>query len=100
MAYIYRKSDQIIRALLTVMACYAPGLLAQTCCPQPCWGQGFIEGEFLYWRAYQGGLSNCVSQEETHLNTDGDLISRFKGKKQDPHFKWSPGFRVGAGYQL
>jgi hypothetical protein len=105
MTYFFRKTD-VIRTLLSALVCYAPGLSADTsscylpdCCPASFCEHVFIEGEFLYWRAYQGGLDGCISMENSDETTqNGEVISRFKGKKNDPHFQWRPGYRVGVGF--
>ncbi len=70
------------------------------CCQPECCGNGFISAELLYWRAFENGLDTCVPTEVSDVITsDGTVISRFTGKSRDPHFKWDPGFRIGAGYQ-
>lgn len=105
MTYFYKKTA-VFKALLIAVVCYAQGLCAgtSTCGPKTCClpgfcGQGFIEGEFLYWRAYQGGLAECVSDVNADATTqNGQVISRFREKKNDPHFQWQPGYRVGVGF--
>lgn len=74
--------------------------ICNSCSPQSC-GKGFIDAEFLYWRASQGGLDICTPSEFSDvIESNGKVISRFKGKGRDPDFKWDPGFRLGAGYQF
>lgn len=70
----------------------------QCCCPDSC-GEFFFGAEFLYFRAYEGGLSSpcdrtCVSNSVE----DGVLVSRLNGSSHDPDFDWNPGFRIGLGY--
>lgn len=72
------------------------------CCPcQQKSGQGFISAGLLYWRAFQDGLDTCIptNVSDTVL-PDGRIISTFEGEGKNPHFKWNPGFRVGAGYEF
>lgn len=93
------------RVMLIALMCYAQGLSAgistcslPICCPPKVCGRGFIEGEFLYWRAYRGGLDRCVSFESSEKKENGEVVSRCKGKRNDPHFEWRPGYRVGVGF--
>lgn len=75
----------------------------EECCASQsaCCGQGFISADFLYWRAFEGGLDSCSSSEVSDIVTpDGTVISIFRGKGRDPDFNWNPGFRVGAGYEF
>ena len=72
------------------------------CCAQPsCCSQGFVSADFLYWTAYQGGLEVCGPSETIDIiNPGGGVTSFFNGKTKDPHFDWSPGFRIAAGYPI
>lgn len=71
------------------------------CCASACCGKGFICADLLYWRACQGGLDDCFPLTASdYVSSDGDVISRFRGKGEDPRFKWDPGFRIGAGYEF
>lgn len=55
---------------------------------------GFIlTGDFLWWQAQEDGLAP-VNQVSTVANSSGIFT---KSKKKNLHFRWSPGFRVGAG---
>ena len=76
---------------------------AQTtpCCKQTCWGNLSITGEFLYWRAFESGLDNCVPRHVSDRTTrNGHVFSEFKGKGRDLNFKWDPGYRIGANYEF
>ena len=56
---------------------------------------GFIlTGDFLYWQAQEDGLSPV--NQVTTVGTTSTNIST-KSKKKNLNFRWSPGFRVGAG---
>lgn len=62
---------------------------------------GFINVDLLYWKAVEGGLDTCVSSKAfDHVTSEGKVKSKFSGSSRDPHFKWNPGFRIGAGYEL
>lgn len=72
-------------------------LYCQSCCRCD---RVSLSGDFLYWRAFEGGLDSCVPEEFSDIVTsDGRVISRFSGRGREPHFKWSPGFRIGLGYE-
>lgn len=69
-------------------------------CESAC-GKVFFGAELLYWRAYEGGLSNpCDNIEITNSTEDDFTVSRLKGKNHHPNFNWDLGFRVGIGYQF
>lgn len=70
------------------------------CCGCNSTGGGFlISADLLYWRPFESGLDRCVPEEVSNtIRPDGRVISTFNGKSRDPHFKWSPGFRICAGY--
>jgi Legionella pneumophila major outer membrane protein precursor len=71
------------------------------CCESNCCGGDlFISGDFLYWRAFESGLDICVPRHVSDTIEDDIVISRFNGKGRNPHFKWDPGFRVGAGFEF
>ncbi|MBA2727125.1 MAG: hypothetical protein H0U49_03015 [Parachlamydiaceae bacterium] len=68
-------------------------------CQPSCWGKGFISADLLYWRAFESGLDRCVPVRTCDTITcDDRVVSRFKGKGRNPHFRWDPGFRIGFGY--
>ena len=70
-------------------------------CAPSCCGGAFISADLLYWRAFEGGLDDCFPIEAVdYALSDGEIISRFRGKGKDPNFDWDPGFRVGAGYNF
>lgn len=74
---------------------------APVCCDSTCCSRGFLSVDFLYLRPYEGGLAVCgPSKSLDIINPNGTIDSFFSDKRNDPHFKWSPGFRVGAGYQF
>lgn len=104
MAYPLRK---VVAALVLMSMGGISQAHANECCyfdPQPCGmecGNFFVDAEFLYWRAFEGGLSNpCDIVEVTNTDEGGITLSRLKGKSHDPHFEWNEGFRVQIGYQL
>lgn len=112
MTYFLNKIHLAIALLLITVAGYAygdrqdfsPCAEGENCLPcQPtcCWGNGFIGADLLYWRVYESGLDTCIpSQVCDTVQPDGKVISRFTGKSHDLDFKWEPGFRIRAGYEL
>ncbi len=120
MTNVIKKTVNTIRLFLIVTSCYIQSLCADAstccpapcdgyeqslwedssaCCPEPCCGRGFASASLLYWRAYEGGHSVCVPGKEINETTKTNVSSHFRGKTKDLHFKWRPGFRVGAGFQ-
>lgn len=125
-----RKINIALALLLTTSAGYAYGDLmnSQECgertrclpceptcnisCQPACNVKGFISADFLYWRAFESGLDQCVATEvsdsitstsssaTSSSSSDQIVVSRFTGEGRDPHFNWDPGFRIGAGYEL
>ncbi len=67
-----------------------------TCCE--C-GNTFITADLLFWRPFEGGLDTCIPDSTTDTTTSGTVISTLNGTARDPHFRWTPGFRIGAGYE-
>lgn len=68
-------------------------------CESVC-SKGFVKADFIYWRAFEGGLDACIPVESLDMATEDGALSLFRGKGRDPHFRWSPGFRLNAGYEL
>lgn len=107
MSNIFNEIKAFFKALLLIGACCtqalhgdcrAPSNCSRSkCCPSTC-GAGFISADLLYWRAYQGGLADCVTTEIVERIKDGHVFSEFKGKEKDLHYRWRPGFRIGVGY--
>lgn len=67
------------------------------CCP-PC-GEFFAAADFLYLKAFQGGLEFCHCSHSESIVTDDMITTSFQGNTSTPKFKWNPGFRVAAGYK-
>ncbi len=67
------------------------------CC---CCNCGFISADLLFWRPFEGGLDNCVPSLDSTSVAGGVVTSTFAGTSRTPSFKWNPGFRVGAGYDI
>lgn len=54
----------------------------------------FITADFIWWRAEQDGLDYAISGVgDGHSNAG-------KGSVHHPHFKYEPGFKVGAGLKF
>jgi hypothetical protein len=110
MAYALKKIHVAITALLLTVVGQVHGDYGHTSnsgecensCPcAPACGKGFISADLLYWRAFEGGLDECFPVKDTdYISSSGDIISKFRGRGQDPRFKWDPGFRLGAGYEF
>lgn len=79
-----------------------PSPCEEICQPESCGcGKFFFGAEFLYLRAYEGGLSSvCEGAEICDSSEDGIIVSRLNGRNHDPKYKWHPGFRIGAGYEF
>jgi hypothetical protein len=57
----------------------------------------FFTGDFLYWSAFEEGLTFA----STGINTNSQAASRVssvkRGAAKNFHAEWSPGFRIGVG---
>lgn len=111
-----KKICVTLTTLMSCIACHVQGFdgqsdlsdeISESCCsPAPlcapqsdcCCGNFFLEGDFLYLRAFQGGLDICGPSEAIDVINPGSVTSFFNGKTHSPHFKWDPGFRLGLGY--
>lgn len=111
MAYALKKIHMAIAALLLVVTgpvhsddgySSIDGGFGDSCCCEPeCCGRGFFSADLLYLRAFEGGLDDCFPVEDfDYVTSDGSVISKFRGKGEDPQFNWDPGFRIGAGYEF
>ncbi len=70
-------------------------------CEPDCCGKGFLGIDLLYWRAFESGLDVCVPICASDIVTSEEkVISQLHGRGREPNFKWSPGFRLGTGYQF
>lgn len=109
MAYALKKMHVAIMAFLLTIAGQVHGQYdnspvygecEDSCCCQPeCCGKIIISAGLLYWRAYEEGLDDCFAIEDyNEISSDGNIISRFRGRGEDPDFNWDAGFRVGLGY--
>lgn len=69
----------------------------QKVCKEP-WGL-FFTGDFLYWSAYEEGLTFASTGFNTNETStpQAAVYSVKKGANKNFHTKWSPGFQVGAG---
>ncbi|WP_068468856.1 Lpg1974 family pore-forming outer membrane protein [Candidatus Protochlamydia phocaeensis] len=112
MSYTLKKIHAAITALLLIAADqlhadYGHSSISgecrdfYSCAPACCCGKGFISADLLYWRAFEDGLDACFPTEAVdYVSSDGNIISKFKGKGEDPDFNWDAGFRLGTGYQF
>ncbi len=106
MKNIFNSANAFVITLLVTGTLFTTSLQANSsecypeCCPESCSGQGFLSASLIYWRAHQGGLSECFPSKEIDFTKDGEIFSELKGKRDDLHFEWRPGFTVGGGYQF
>lgn len=111
MSYALKKIHAAITALLLTVTSQVHGdydnssidgeCRGYCSCAPACYGKGFISADLLYWRAFEDGLDECVPNKVVdYISSDGDIISRFKGKDEDLHFNWDAGFRLGTGYEF
>lgn len=72
----------------------ACGMINPAARPTVCNGVDvFVVGEFIYWKPSENGLGFAIEDPENPLFlTDGHV--------ENPKFKWSPGFRVGLGWNM
>lgn len=52
----------------------------------------WVDGEVLYWKAYEDNLGYGVTSDSTSRIDDGHV--------QHPHFQWDWGFRLGVGVKM
>ena len=70
--------------------------LFQSCC-RSC--GAFLTAELLYWRPELCGLEGAFGDTTIATTTSDTAITTrtITESDQEPHFRWSPGFRIGAG---
>lgn len=76
-----------------------------TCCETNCCDTqnfGFcVYGECLYWLPELAGLEGAFGDTSVASTTDGTIVTTtIRESDKQPHFKWNPGFRVGAEAEL
>lgn len=77
-------------------ACYQ----GPTCCDTCDFGI-YGSADLLYWRANESGLNLCIPTEASTVTTsDFRVISTNKTKLDEPNYRWTPGFRLGLGYEI
>ena len=56
-----------------------------------------VYGELLYWLPELCGLEGAFGDTSVATTTDGSIVTTtIRESDKQPHFKWNPGFRVGA----
>lgn len=55
----------------------------------------FIDGEFLYWKPNQDGMTYCITEDGL-----GNALLGSKNKEMRQHGKWGAGFRAGTGFKF
>lgn len=60
-----------------------------------------LRGEFLYWRPELCGLESAFGSTAiaTSVSPNAITTTTVTESDEEPHSKWSPGFRIGAGAQ-
>jgi len=58
-------------------------------------GRLFFDGEILYWKPDQEGMTYCLVTDELT-----DVILGPNSSERDQHTNWHPGFRVGTGFRF
>lgn len=72
------------------------------CCSDSGCKAFFIRADFLYFRPFEDGLICPCGPFDIVDTVDANdqLNSTIVTENHDPHFKWHPGFRIGAGIKL
>lgn len=92
MLSLKKRLDKATHSLNTIVVQTAHGELAAKSAPYyPKKKKMFLSLQALYWKANEEGLDYAAHiQEKGSLNNIQEHIIQ-------PHYKWSPGFRVGVG---
>jgi len=114
--------QKTLGTILLGLCLFSQALTAQECCEQTCceptcepaccccpnWSletdwfpnHWYATAEFLYWKASEDNAAfasvNKFSETVDFINLTGTGLS--KTKKEELHFKWKPGLRLGVGY--
>lgn len=78
------------------------------CCNPSCYfkpcseaSEILITGDFLYWKGALRGLEGAFGKTSIVISGQNQITTTtLTETDQEPHFKWRPGFRVGATYLL
>lgn len=78
----------------------ACGMINPAARPTVCNGVDlFVTGEFIYWKPSENGLGFAIENEDgVNVQFGSGFLS--DGDVKNPKFKWSPGFKVGLGWNL
>lgn len=98
MSNALKKTCMTITGLLIAMTAQVNG---DVCCAPSscCGGELYVTADLLYWRPLLCGLQSAFG--DTTIATTvvgGNIVTTITESDQEPHFKWNPGFRIGAGY--
>lgn len=76
---------------------YTQGGCAPNCCKPSC--DFYLKAELLYWRPELCGLEAAFGTTAiaTDVSTSAITTTTVTESDEEPHSKWSPGFRIGAG---
>lgn len=98
MSNALKKTCMIITGLLLAMTAQVNG--DDCCAPSSCCGgELYVKADLLYWRPELCGLETAFGN--TTISTTvvgGSIVTTVRESDEEPHFKWNPGFRIGAGY--
>jgi hypothetical protein len=99
MTRIYKRIQAMLATLLlTLVSQSADAQECQSCC-EPC-GKFYLSADLLYWTAHQSGINECFTLKDSDHIDSRHVISRFKGKVEEPSRNWDLGYRLGLGYEF
>jgi hypothetical protein len=71
------------------------------CPPESCCQNFFLSAEVLYWRAFEGGLSNPCDRVDIVNTVDCNIVkSVLEGRNYHSNGSWDLGFRLGQSYEM
>lgn len=66
-----------------------------------CFGRTFIQADLLCWKVCENSFDFSAERQRTEWETsDSTAVVKLDAKTKDFNFKWSPGFRIEAGYKF
>lgn len=104
---VFKKIYVVITGMLIALTaqvngadCCLPTYAQSVCCNQG--AQFSVWGELLYWRPELCGLEGAFGSTTiaTEVSSDAITTTTVTESDEEPHSKWSPGFRVGACAQV
>lgn len=94
------KIISIVTFSFTLMAQVQGSINTCSNVPNNC-GRFVFDAELLILRPYVKSSGHCAFEEASNIvDEDGNVFSTIENGNTHNHFKWQPGFRIGAGYVL